>query len=120
VPVGAPSAAQRELLARAQALRDALLSAARPGARVADLCRLYADAGEPLPRLPVAQGVGLGMEPPVAPGDPGDAALEPDTALALLSCLERPGTGACLLREVVIVRGAGAERVTRLSDSPAW
>ena len=122
VPVGPPSAAQRELFARVQRLRDALVEAVRPGARVADLCRLYAAAGEPLPPLPVVQGVGLGMEPPVAgaSADPGDAALEPDMALSLVSCLERPDAGACLLREVVIVSAAGAERVTRLADSPAW
>ena len=121
-PVAAASPAQRELLARTAALRDALVGAARPGARVTDLCRVYAAAGEPLPALPVVQGVGLGMEPPVAgaSADPDDAALEPDMALALLACAERPGAGVCLLREVVIVRPGGAERVTRIDDRAAW
>lgn len=121
-PAGVPSPAQRELLARARDLRDALVDAARPGARVADLCRVYAAAGEPLPALPAVQGVGLGMEPPVAgaSADPGDAALEADMALSLVSCIERPGAGVCLLRDVVILRADGPERVTRLDDLSAW
>jgi Xaa-Pro aminopeptidase len=115
------SAAQRELFARARALREALRAALRPGARVADLCRAYAAAGEPLPALPVVQGVGLGLEPPLAGAgaDPGDARLEPGMALALSSCVERPGTGVCLLRDVVIVGPEGIERVTRLAPN-AW
>jgi Xaa-Pro aminopeptidase len=121
-PVGAPGAAQRALLERAEALRDALLDAVRPGARVSDLLHPYASAREPLPALPVVQGVGLGMEPPVAGAwaDPGDAVLEPDMALSIASCVQRPDAGVCLLREVVIVRGQGAERVTRLDPRAAW
>lgn len=119
-PGARASAAQRELFARARALREALLDAARPGARVADLCRLYAAAGEPLPALPVVQGVGLGMEPPVAgaAADPGEARLEPGMALSLVSCVERSGVGVCLLREVVIVGSGAPERVTRIGDGP--
>jgi Xaa-Pro aminopeptidase len=62
------------------------------------------------------------MEPPVAgaSADPDDVALEPGMALSLASCLERPDAGVCLLREIVIVRGDGAERVTRMADAPAW
>jgi Xaa-Pro aminopeptidase len=118
VPGVRASEAQRDLVERARALRAALLEAARPGARVTDLCRIYAEAGEPLPRLPVVQGVGLGMEPPIAGAAPsaGGARLEAGMSISLATCIERPAAGACLLRDVVIITRDGPERVTRLSD----
>ena len=46
-------------------LWDRLIDACRPGAPASDLLDAYEAAGEPLPPMPVAHGLGLGFDHPV-------------------------------------------------------
>lgn len=117
---GTPTGAQRDLVRRAGALRDALTTACVPGAPPAAVCDVYADAGLTPPPGPVLHGVGLGLEPPAAPGAVPDAApLEPDMVVSVSAVLSEPGVGSALLRDLVHVAAGGPERLTRLPDVPS-
>ncbi|WP_030617511.1 M24 family metallopeptidase [Streptomyces fulvoviolaceus] len=98
-----------------------LLDACRPGAPAGDLLTAYDSAGEPLPPMPVARGLGLGFDPPVvASGLPTTAAeerLEPGMALAVTGYVWQEGVGAVLGRQAVLITEDGAELLT---SSPIW
>ncbi len=55
----------RALFGRSNGLYDKMLAACRPGASTRDLLAAYDAAGEPIPPMPVAHGLGLGFDPPV-------------------------------------------------------
>ena len=57
--------ATRQLYRRSNDLWDRLIAACRPGAVASGLFAAYEAAGEPLPPMPVAHGLGLGFDPPV-------------------------------------------------------
>ena len=63
-PVGEPSGAA-DLYRRWDALWHRLYDACRPGAPGTDLLAAYQAAGEQLPPMPIARGLGLGFDPPV-------------------------------------------------------
>ena len=68
-PVGDVKGAD-ELYGRSNELWDRLVAACRPGAPAAAIClTAYEAAGEPLPPMPVAHGLGLGFDPPVVSPD---------------------------------------------------
>jgi Xaa-Pro aminopeptidase len=119
-----PGAIQRELGRRSNAVRDALLGACRAGATAAELVRAYSSTGEVLPSVPVVQGLGLGVEPPVAgggvPAGAGEAEtrLEAGMVLALQGYVAAEGVGGVLAKEVVVVTEGGCERLTRLGAGP--
>ncbi len=119
-PVG-DGAAARELYQRADELWDRLLSACRPGSPANDLLAAYEAAGEPLPAMPVAHGLGLGFDPPVVtPQLRATAAaemLEPGMVLAVTAYMWREGLGAVFSRDAVLIRGDGPEVLT---SSPSW
>ncbi|MBV9090933.1 MAG: aminopeptidase P family protein [Mycobacteriaceae bacterium] len=106
----------KQLYERAGALRDRLLAACRPGAGASELLGAYEAAGEPLPPMPVAHGLGLGFDSPVvSPQLPSTAAeerLDPAMVLALTSYVWEQGIGAVLLREAVLITADGAEVLT--------
>lgn len=118
--VGDPAAVRR-LYGRWERLWSLLYDACRPGASAADLLTAYATAGEPLPPMPVARGLGLGFDPPVvATGLAATAAeerLEPGMALAVTGYVWQEGVGAVLGREAVLITSDGAELLT---SSPFW
>jgi len=116
----APSAAQRDLQRRWSEILEALLAGCRPGRSAADLARAHAACGEPAPPFPVAHGVGLGLEPPLAgrPAAPGADALEEGMVLALQAFVFREGVGGYLGREMVLVTGEGPLLLTRASHGP--
>jgi Xaa-Pro dipeptidase len=121
-PVGGEeTAGVRELYERADALRERLIGACRPGAPASDLLAAYEKAGEPLPPMPVAHGLGLGFDPPVvSPHLSATAAeerLEPGVILAVTGYVWAQGVGAVLVREAVLITADGAEV---LSSSPSW
>jgi Xaa-Pro dipeptidase len=113
--------AVRELYQRADELWDRLLSACRPGAPVSDLLAAYEAAGEPLPAMPVAHGLGLGFDPPVVtPQLRATAAkeiLEPGMVLAVTGYVWQEGLGAVFSRDAVLITADGAEVLT---SSPSW
>ena len=113
--------AVRELYQRADELWDRLLSACRPGAPASDLLAAYEAAGEPLPAMPVAHGLGLGFDPPVVtPQLRATAAkeiLEPGMVLAVTGYVWQEGLGAVFSRDAVLITPDGAEVLT---SSPSW
>ncbi|MBV8348274.1 MAG: aminopeptidase P family protein [Mycolicibacterium sp.] len=119
-PVG-DSAAAAGLYERAGALRDRLVSACRPGAAASGLLAAYEAAGEPLPPMPVAHGLGVGFDPPVVTPQLADTAaeerLDPGMVLAVTSYVWEHGVGAVLLREAVLITADGPEVLT-FSPSP--
>jgi Xaa-Pro aminopeptidase len=119
-PVG-DGAPVRELYQRADELWDRLLSACRPGAPASDLLAAYEAAGEPLPAMPVAHGLGLGFDPPVVtPQLRATAAkeiLEPGMVLAVTGYVWQEGLGAVFSRDAVLITADGAEVLT---SSPSW
>ena len=95
---------------------ERLLAACRPGAPASDLLEGYAGAGEPLPPMPVARGLGLGFDPPVVTGGLPRTAreerLEEGMVLALTGYVWEAGTGAAFRRDTVLVTGDGPELLT--------
>ena len=120
-PVG-PDAADRAgpRFGRADDLWDRLLGACRPGATGHDLLAAYDDAGEALPPIPIATGLGLGFDVPVITRDlPSTAAgerLDPGMVLAVTAQVG-DGPGAVVRKDVVLITADDPEVLT---SSPHW
>lgn len=110
------------LFGRSNELWERLIDACRPGAPAGDLLAAYDAAGEALPPIPVAHGLGLGFDPPViSPDLPQTSAherLEPGTVLAVTAYVWERGVGAVFRRDAVLITDTGAEVLTA-SPSPA-
>jgi Xaa-Pro dipeptidase len=102
-------------------LWDRLGAACQPGAAASDLLDAYRAAGEPLPPMPVAHGLGLGFDPPViSPRLPKTAAaqrLEVGMVLAVTGYVWEQSIGAVFGREAVLITADGPELLT---GSPSW
>lgn len=121
-PVGdSAGPATHALFTRADALWERLVTACRPGAHASELLTVYEEAGEPLPPLPVARGLGLGFDPPVVSSHlPETAArerLEPGMVLSLTGYVWESGVGAVFRRDAVLITDDAAEVLT---SSPTW
>ncbi|MCV7228990.1 M24 family metallopeptidase [Mycolicibacterium komossense] len=122
-PVGEVKAASevRALYRRSHDLWERLLDACRPGASAGDLLSAYETAGEALPPIPVAHGLGLGFDPPViSPDLPTTSAaerLDPGTVLAVTSYVWEQGVGAIFSRDAVLINDDGPEVLT---SSPSF
>lgn len=118
---GADGAPTRKLYQRSNELWDRLIAACRPDATASDLLAAYEAAGEPLPAMPVAYGLGLGFDPPVIsaalPKSAAGERLDPGMVLALTAYVWQRGLGAVLTRGAVHITGDGPEVLGR--DSPA-
>ncbi|OBF27555.1 Xaa-Pro aminopeptidase [Mycobacterium sp. ACS1612] len=118
-PVGEvdPSA----LYDRWNALWDRLAAACQPGRPAVDLLKAYEDAGEPLPPMPVAHGLGLGFDPPVVVPPLRATAtqeiLDPGMVLSVTGYVWQDGLGAVFGREAVLIAPDGPELLT---SSPSW
>ena len=119
--VGEPSDAVGALYRRRDELWDRLVAACRPGMTTSILLDAYQQAGEQLPAMPVAHGLGLGFDPPVvSPGLRTTAetdVLEQGMVLALTAYVWEQGVGAVLTRDAVLITADGAEI---LSTVPAY
>jgi Xaa-Pro dipeptidase len=115
-------AVPRALAARSDRVWARLLAACRPGAPASDLLDSYTGAGEPLPPMPVARGLGLGFDPPVVTGGlprtARDERIEPGMVLALTGYVWEAGTGAAFRRDTVLVTGDGPELLTTAPVAP--
>ena len=115
VPVGDVPGAD-ELFDRSNALWEQLITACKPGAPASDLLAAYEAAGEPLPPMPVAHGLGLGFDPPVVspdlPATSAEAHLDPGTVLAVTGYVWAKGVGAVYQRDAVLITDDGAEVLT--------
>lgn len=111
----------RKLYQRSNKLWDRLIAACHPGSKAADLLTAYDQAGEPLPPMAVAHGLGLGFDPPVVSGQLPVTAeqetLDPGMVLALTGYVWQEGVGAVLRRDSVVITDDGPELLTA---SPLW
>lgn len=118
--VGEPTDAVRSLYRRRDELWGRLLDACHPGNTTSALLDAYQQAGERLPAMPVAHGLGLGFDPPVVtPGLQATAereVLEEGVVLALTAYVWEQGVGAVFTRDAVVI-GADGPRV--LSRTPS-
>jgi Xaa-Pro dipeptidase len=110
-----------KLYQRSNELWDRLIAACRPGAPAGDLLAAYDLAGEPLPPMAVAHGLGLGFDPPVIsrqlPATAEREHLDPGMVLALTGYVWQDGVGAVLHRDTVFITDSGPEVLTA---SPSW
>jgi Xaa-Pro dipeptidase len=121
-PVGdAANGSTRKLYERSNWLWDKLIAACQPGAQASDLLAAYDQAGEPLPPMVVAHGLGLGFDPPVVsrqlPATAETERLDPGTVLALTGYVWQEGLGAVLRRDTVVITDDGHEVLTA---GPLW
>jgi Xaa-Pro dipeptidase len=111
----------RALFRRSNDLWERLVEVCRPGASAGDLLAAYDTAGEALPPIPVAHGLGLGFDPPVIspdlPRTAADEHLDPGTVLAVTAYVWEQGVGAVFHRDAVLIGDDGPEVLT---SSPAW
>lgn len=111
----------RKLFGRSNTLYDNMLAACRPGAPTSDLLGAYQAAGEPIPPMPIAHGLGLGFDPPVvsetllAAGELDE--LEAGMVLAITGYVWQEGAGAVFRRDTVRITEDGVEVMTA---SPSW
>ncbi|OBG15498.1 Xaa-Pro aminopeptidase [Mycolicibacterium celeriflavum] len=121
-PVGdVDGSAVPELYDRWNRLWDRLVAACRPGYPASDLLAAYEAAGEPLPAMPVAHGLGLGYDSPVVTpalrATVTEEVLEPGMVLAVSGYVWQQGVGAVFGREAVHITADGTEVLT---SSPFW
>ncbi|GAT07008.1 aminopeptidase P family protein [Mycolicibacterium novocastrense] len=121
-PVGeVEGSAVPRLYDRWNRLWDNLLDACRAGRPASGLLTAYEAAGEPLPSMPVAHGLGLGYDSPVVTpalrSTIADELLEPGMVLAVSGYVWQQGVGAVFSRDAVHVTADGAEVLT---SSPLW
>jgi Xaa-Pro dipeptidase len=117
---GTVNESTQDLYQRSNAVFDKLIAACRAGAPTAGLLAAYQAAGEPLPPMPVAHGLGLGFDPPVvsemlsASGDSDhlDDRLDAGMVLAITGYVWQEGVGAVLRRDTVHITDDGAEVLT--------
>jgi Xaa-Pro dipeptidase len=106
----------RKLFGRSNALYDTLIAACRPGADTRELLAAYEAAGEPVPPMPVAHGLGLGFDPPVVSEKLSAAGehdrLDPGMVLAITGYVWQEGVGAVCRRDTVHITDGGAEVLT--------
>ena len=117
LPVGdAGSEHVRRLYHRWNELWDRLIAACRAGAPAADLLSAYDVAGEPLPPMPAAHGLGLGFDPPVVssrlPQTAASERLDPGMVLAVTGYVWEEGVGAVFSRDAVLIAEDGPEVMT--------
>jgi Xaa-Pro aminopeptidase len=111
----------RKLFGRSKTLYDKMIAACRPGAPTHELLAAYEAAGEPLPPMPVAHGLGLGFDPPVVSEMLWTAGehdrLEAGMVLAITGYVWQDGVGAVFRRDTVHITDDGADVLT---TSPSW
>lgn len=114
-PVGEPIGAA-VLYRRWNKLRHRLLAACQPGVPAIGLLEAYEAAGEHLPPMPVARGLGMGFDRPVVSQHLPDTAageqLEPGMVLAVTGYVWEQGVGAVFGRESVLITDDGCEILT--------
>lgn len=107
----APGAAA--LFARRDDVWERLLGACVVDAPVSDLLDVYDDVGVDRPPMPVARGLGMGFDLPIAAAQlPRTAAaerLEEGMVLALTAYVWEEGIGGCYGQEPVVVTSDGPE-----------
>lgn len=122
-PVGdAADGAVRALFGRSNVLYDKMITACCPGADTRELLAAYETAGEPVPPMPVAHGLGLGFDPPVVSKTLVSAGeherLDTGMVLAVTGYVWQAGVGAVFRRDTVHITEDGADVLT--GSGPSW
>ena len=111
--VGGDRSRSGGLFDRADGLRFRLLAACVPDAPASALLDAYNAAGEPLPPVPVARGLGLGYDLPLVtaalPQTAAEQRLEVGMVLVLTTHVWEEGVGSVLEHEPVVVTPTGPE-----------
>jgi Xaa-Pro dipeptidase len=115
--------AQHALFQRWSRLWELLRRQLRPGGTGAALRKAYEESGEPLPPFPIANGVGMGWEPPIigttmAPETDARATFEPGMVLSVAGYVWESGVGGYLGRETAAITADGCELITALGYGP--
>ncbi|MHA3020305.1 M24 family metallopeptidase [Mycobacterium sp. BMJ-28] len=117
VHTGESTEAVRSLYRRRDELWDRLIDACRPGKPASALLDAYERAGERIPAMPVAHGLGLGFDPPVVSpllrATAESDVLEPGMVLAVTGYVWEQGVGAVFTRDAVLVGADGPEVLTK-------
>lgn len=117
VYVGEQTDAVRSLYRRRDDLWDMLVDACRAGEPASALLEAYEQAGEPLPAMPVAHGLGLGFDAPVVSPNLRATAeadlLEEGMVLAVTGYVWEQGIGAVFTRDAVVIGADGPEVLTQ-------
>lgn len=104
------------LYERSNDLWERLVEACQPTAPASDLFAAYEAAGESLPPMPVAHGLGLGFDPPVIspdlPQTSAEERLDPGTVVAVTAYVWEAGVGAVFHRDAVLITDDGPEVLT--------
>ncbi|OMC45839.1 M24 family metallopeptidase [Mycobacterium sp. IS-1264] len=112
----------RDLFDRSKTLYDTMIAACRPGASTHELLAAYAAAGEPVPPMPVAHGLGLGFDAPVvsetlwAAGEHDQ--LDAGMVLAITGYVWQEGVGAVFRRDTVAITDDGADVMSTAGPWP--
>jgi Xaa-Pro dipeptidase len=115
----APTRQAQALAGRCRLAMDALLSACRAGNTGADLSRAWESTGEPPAEIALANGVGIGTEPPlIGFGRGAGTSLDLGAVLSVQAWVRSEGTGGFLERELVRVGEDGPEILTRSERWP--
>lgn len=117
---GGVTDAQRALARRFRAAHDAVVAACVPGARPSDLLAAWRASGEPLPPVPIAYGIGLGVEMPIVDDRPvhSDGPLRAGMVLVVQGYVWEAGVGGYFGADTVLLTDVGPERLTKLSHAP--
>jgi Xaa-Pro dipeptidase len=112
---GAPTPTVGAMADRARGALAAVVAACEPGVPGTALVDAYDRTGEARPPIPIAHGLGLGVEPPVIGTGLGadDVRLEAGTVLAVGAYVWEPGVGGVRLVDTVLVTDDGPETFTR-------
>jgi Xaa-Pro aminopeptidase len=100
--------------------QSAVIAACVPGTLPSALLTAWAKSGEPLPPVPVAYGVGLGVEAPIVDDRALhlDAPLLAGTVLVVQGYVWERGVGGYFAADTVLVTDDGPEPLTKLSHAP--
>jgi Xaa-Pro aminopeptidase len=113
--VDEPTRTVRALVDRARGTLHAVVAACEPGVPGSALVDAYDRTGEARPPIPIAHGLGLGVEPPVIGTGLGadGVRLTPGNVLAVGAYVWEPGLGGVRLVDTVLVTDDGPEPLTR-------
>ncbi len=111
----------RDLYRRWDALWARLAKACRPGATGDALFAAYEAAGEPVPGVPIARGLGLGLDEPLVvrdlPRTAAAARFDVGTVVAVTGYVADAEVGAVIGQEAVLITDTAPEVLT---SSPRW
>jgi Xaa-Pro dipeptidase len=117
----APTRGAQALAGRCRHAMDTLVDACRAGNTGADLYRAWDSTGEPTAEIAMANGVGIGTEPPlIGFGRGAGVSLDEGAVLSVQAWVSEEGTGGFLERELVRIGEDGPEILTRSERSERW